>query len=136
MESVENTMKDLERPPTKNNLSVINIIQLVVMLFIGCEAAKGVFDLFKFSHFSIIDLIKIVIDLVVLAGVVISAYGLFTDNSDSMKTGFVLFFYGMLGVLVVFILDWIRGGFGFGSLLEFLFDAFVAYVIYIQTPHI
>ena len=136
MDSVENTMRDLERPPSKNNLTVVNIVQLIIMAFIGFEAGNGLFKIFKFGHFSVIDLIKIVVDGLVLVGVLVSAYGLFTDKSDSMKTGFTLFFFGMLGVLVLYVLDWIRGGFGFGSLFEFLLDAFIAYVIYIQTPHI
>ena len=136
MDSVENTMRDFERPPTKNNLSILNIIQLVIMAFIGIEAGNGLFKIFKFGHFSIIDLIKIVVDGLVLVGVLVSAYGLFADKSDSMKTGFGLFFLGMLGYLVLYILDWIRGGFGVGSLLDFLLDAFITYVIYIQTPHI
>ena len=133
---MENTMRELERPPSKNNLTVVNIVQLIIMAFIGIEAGNGLFKIFKIGNFSVIDLIKIVVDGLVLVGVLVSAYGLFTDKSDSMKTGFTLFFFGMLGFLVLYVLDWIRGGFGVGSLLEFLLDAFITYVIYIQTPHI
>ena len=133
---MENTMRELERPPSKNNLTVVNIVQLIIMAFIGIEAGNGLFKIFKIGNFSVIDLIKIVVDGLVLVGVLLSAYGLFTDKSDSMKTGFTLFFFGMLFLLVLYVLDWIRGGFGVGSLLEFLLDAFITYVIYIQTPHI
>lgn len=136
MDSMENTMRELERPPSKNNLTVVNIVQLIIMAFIGIEAGNGLFKIFKIGNFSVIDLIKIVVDGLVLVGVLLSAYGLFTDKSDSMKTGFTLFFFGMLFLLVLYVLDWIRGGFGVGSLLEFLLDAFITYVIYIQTPHI
>ena len=136
MDNIENVTRDLERPPSKNNLSIANIIQLLFMLFVGYEAGKGLFDLFKAGRFSIIDLIKIIIDLLVLVGFVLSGYGLFTDKSDTMKTGFVLFFYGMLAVMIIFIVDWFRGGFGFGSLSEFILYAILTYVIFIQIPHI
>ena len=136
MDNIENVTRDLERPPSKNNLSIANIIQLLFMLFVGYEAGKGLFDLFKAGRFSIIDLIKIIIDLLVLVGFVLSGYGLFTDKSDTMKTGFVLFFYGMLAVMIIFIVDWFRGGFGFRSLSEFILYAILTYVIFIQIPHI
>ena len=125
-------MRDLEVPPSKNNLSVINIIQLIIMVCIGLEAGKGVFDLFKLGRFSIIDLIKIIVDALIFVGFALAAYGFFTDKSDSMKNGFKLFWYGLIAALVIFILDWIRDGFGFGSLIEFLFYGFIVYVLYLQ----
>ena len=136
MESMENAMTNFERPPSKNNLSISNIIQLVFMLFIGFEAGKGLIDLFKAGSFSFIDLIKILIDGVIIVGFVLSGFGLLADKSETMKTGFVFYFFGLLAMLLIFIFDWLRGGFGLGSLIEFILYAILTYVIYIQIPHI
>ena len=93
MDNIENVTRDLERPPSKNNLSIANIIQLVFMLFIGFEAGKGLIDLFKAGSFSFIDLIKILIDGVILVGFGLSGFGLLVDKSETMKTGFVFYFF-------------------------------------------
>ena len=136
MEDMDGIMRQLERPPSKNNLTVYSIIQIILMLCIGCSSGKDLFDIFSYSKFSIIDLIKIVVDGLIFIGFLLAAYAFFVDNSDHLKKGFLLFFFGLIGWLIICILDWFRSGFGFGSLIEFLIYCFLTYIIYIQCPHI
>ena len=136
MDSINDTMRELERPPTRNNLSLLNIIQLIIMLYIGCDSGKELFDLFKVGGFSFVDLLKIVIDGTIFIGMIIGAYGMFTDKSDSYKAGFTLFFYGCLGLIFMWILDTVKSGFSLGSFIEVLFICFVAYVLYKQISHL
>ena len=136
MDSINNTMRELERPPSKSNLSLMNIIQLVLMLLIGLKAGKECYDIFSIGKFSFIDLIEIVIDLLVLVGCCLGAYGLFKDESDKLKMGFMLFFYGLIGFLIVYVLGWFKKGFEFGSLLNVILFGFVAYVLYIQAKNL
>ena len=51
MESQQNLMKELERPPSKNNLSLLSIIQIIIMLFIGFEAVINLLSIFKIGVF-------------------------------------------------------------------------------------
>ncbi len=136
MDSVNDFMRQLERPPSRSNLSVVNIIELVLLLLIGLEAGKNCFDIFSMGKFSFIDLLEIVIDLLVFVGCCLGAYGLFKDENDKLKMGFMLFFYGLIGFLIVYVLGWFKKGFEFGSLLNVILFGFVAYVLYIQAKNL
>ena len=133
---MDGVMNEIERPPSKNNLSVYSIIQLFIMLYLGCDAGKEVFDLFKAGGFSLVGLVKIVIDGLIFVGMLIAAYGLFAEKHDSLKTGFALFFYGCIGLIVVWVLDLLRDGFGWGHFIDLLVICFISYVLYVQIPQI
>ena len=136
MESQQNLMREIERPPSKNNLSFLSIIQIIIMLFIGFEAASNVLSIFKIGSFSIIDLIKIVVDGLLFVGVCLAAYGFFTDDNTKTKNGFLLFLYGLIGLLIIIFLDLFKGGFGFGLLIKILLYGLFIYVIIIQIKHL
>ena len=127
---------ELERPLNKNNISIVGIFQILIIFYITYESCKNFFGIIKFSHFSIIDLIKLVIDAIIVCGFLIGIYGFFSENSDYLKKGFLFFACGCLGILCIFILDWIKGGFDFGSFIKFLFYGFIAYILYIQSKHL
>ena len=132
---VESLIRDLERPPTKDNKTVVNIIQLIIMLIIGLDAGKDLFDVFKFGSFSFIDLVKIVVNALLFCGLCLVGYGYFKDERGPSKNGFLLFISGLIGELIIFVLDWLRGGFGIGSLVEFLFVGIFAYILYYQRKN-
>ena len=132
---MEDALSEIQNPPSKNNISICSIIQLLIMLYIGCDAGKEVYDLFKAGSFSLVDPFKIVIDGLVFIGMLLTAYGIFKDN-DYLKNGFKLFLYGCLGLLIILVLDLIKQGFSFGSLVELLIICFISYIIYIQIPRI
>ena len=133
---MDGVMNEIERPPSKNNLSVCSIIQLFIMLYLGCDAGKEVFDLFKAGGFSFVGLLKIVIDGLIFVGMLVAAYGLFSEKSESLKTGFALFFYGCVGLLIVWVLDLLKNGFSLGHFIELLIICFISYVLYVQIPQI
>ena len=63
---MDGVMNEIERPPSKNNLTVYSIIQLFIMLYLGCDAGKEVFDLFKAGGFSFIGLLILILFLFLL----------------------------------------------------------------------
>ena len=132
---VDSLMRELERPPTKDNRTVVNIIQLIIMLIIGLDAGKDLFDVFKFGSFSFIDLVKIVVNGLLFCGLCLAGYGYFKDERGPSKNGYMLFIFGLIGELIIFVLDWLRGGFGIGSLVEFLFVGIFAYILYYQRKN-
>ena len=132
---VDSLMRELERPPTKDNKTVVNIIQLIIMLIIGLDAGKDLFDVFKFGSFSFIDLLKIVVNGLLFCGLCLAGYGYFKDENGPSKNGYSLFIFGLLGELIIFVLDWFRGGFGIGSLIEFLFIGCLAYILFVQRKN-
>ena len=132
---VDSLMRELERPPTKDNRTVVNIIQLIIMLLIGLDAGKDLFDVFKFGSFSFVDLIKIVVNGLLFCGLCLAAYGYFKDERGPSKNGYLLFIFGLIGELVIFVLDWIKSGFGFGSLIEFIFVGIFVYTLFVQSKN-
>jgi hypothetical protein len=132
---VDSLIRELERPPTKDNKTVVNIIQLIIMLLVGLDSGKDLFDVFKFGSFSFIDLVKIVVNGLLFCGLCLVCYGYFKDERGPSKNGFLLFVYGLLGELILFVLDWLRGGFGIGSLIEFLFVGIFAYILFVQSKN-
>jgi hypothetical protein len=132
---MEDAISEIQNPPSKNNISIFSIIQLLIMLYIGCDAGKEIYDLLKVGSLSWVDLLKIIIDGLVFIGMLLTAYGIFKDN-DYLKKGFNLFLYGCLGLLIILVLDLIKNGFSFGSLCELLIICFISYIIYIQIPRI
>ena len=132
---VDSLMRELERPPTKDNRTVVNIIQLIIMLIIGLDAGKDLFDVFKFGSFSFIDLVKIVVNALLFCGLCLAGYGYFKDERGPSKNGYMLFIFGLIGELIIFVLDWLRGGFGIGSLVEFLFVGILTYILFVQSKN-
>ena len=132
---VDSLMRELERPPTKDNRTIVNIIQLIIMLIIGLDAGKDLFDVFKFGSFSFIDLVKIVVNALLFCGLCLAGYGYFKDERGPSKNGYMLFIFGLIGELIIFVLDWLRGGFGIGSLVEFLFVGILTYILFVQSKN-
>ena len=132
---VDSLMRELERPPTKDNRTIVNIIQLIIMLIIGLDAGKDLFDVFKFGSFSFIDLVKIVVNGLLFCGLCLAGYGYFKDERGPSKNGYMLFIFGLIGELIIFVLDWLRGGFGIGSLVEFLFVGILTYILFVQSKN-
>ena len=130
---MESSGRNWERPPTKNNLSIYNIIQLIAMILVLFVTGKDFFT--KFDSFSFYNFIKFLINVLVLVGLVLSGYGLFKDKMDSMKTGFILLFFGLIGKIVFSLINIIKV-FKISSLFELILYLVLAYVIYVQTPHI
>ena len=131
-----NIMEYLEIPPKKNNFSIWDIIELIIMSIIGLMAGKELYDIFKLGTFSFIDLLKIFIDGLIFIGIIITIYGFFREENKYLKGGFLLFLIGLLGVLFLFILDIFKGGFRIGYFIEFLLYLLFAYIIYIQYPNV
>ena len=136
MESQQSLMRVLERPPLKNNLSILTIIQIIIMLYIGfVGAGSNLLGIFKNGSFSIVDLINIIIDGLLFVGICLATYGFLKEEENKTKNGFLLFFYGLIGLLIMIILGWFKDGFGLGSFLEFLIYGFITYIIFVQTNH-
>ena len=137
MEAINNIMGSLSRPPSKNNISIWNIIQIIIMSYLAWCSGKEIYDILLIDKgFSFIIFLKIVIDGLVLIGFLFSLYGAIKNESHIYKKGFQMFIFGCLGLLLIIIIDFIKNGFIFGSLIKFLLICFIVYVVFIQTPYI
>ena len=136
MEFGSNFMNDLERPPTKDNLTIYNIIELILMLCIGCAAGYNLYSVLSQFKFSLANLIEIIVDALLFIGIGISIYGFSFENNGYLKGGFIIFYFGCLILLVKIIIDWFKSGFSFSSLVELLILILLVYMINKQIQHI
>ena len=137
METFNNIMGNLQRPPSKNNISIWNIIQIIIMAYIGYCSGKEIYDILLGGKvFQLISLLKVVIDGVVLVGFLLSAYGAIKNESSIYRKGFQMFIFGCLGLLLTIIFDFIKNGFIVGNLIKFLLICFITYVVFIQISYI
>ena len=136
MEFDRNFMQDLERPPTRNNLSIVNIIQLILMLYLGCLGGYNLFSVLSQMKFSLSNLLEILIDSLLFIGICISFYGIFVDNTGYQKGGFLIFCSGCAILLIKIIVDWFKSGFSFKSLIDLIISLFMIYIIIKQIQHI
>ena len=122
METINNIMGDVSRPPSKNNISIWN---------------KEIYDiLFGGKGFSFIEILKIVIDGMVLIGFLFFIYGAIKNEAYIYKKGYQLFIFGCLGLLFTIIIELMNSGIIFGSLIKFLLICFIVYVVLMQIPYV
>ena len=136
MEFDSNIMQNLERPPSRNNLSIVNIIQLILMLYLGCIAGYNLYSILSQMKFSFSNLLEILIDSLLFIGILISFYGIFVENNGYLKGGFLIFCSGCALLLIKIIIDWIKSGFSFKPLIDLLISLFMIYIIMKQIQHI
>ena len=137
METLNNIMGDVSRPSSKNNISIWNIVQIIIMGYIGWCSGKEIYDiLFGGKGFSFIEILKIVIDGMVLIGFLFFIYGAIKNEAYIYKKGYQLFIFGCLGLLFTIIIELMNSGIIFGSLIKFLLICFIVYVVLMQIPYV
>ena len=129
-----NILHQLERPPSKDNLSIYNVIQLILMLFIGISAANKLNYLLSQNYISLSNLIEIIVDILLIIGIIIIIFGFIRDNIN-FKYGFLLFYFGCILLLIKKIIDLFENELFIFSLLELMIVILIIFVsVYITKP--
>ena len=130
-----NILHQLERPPSKDNLSIYNVIQLILMLFIGISAANKLYYLLSQNYISLSNLIEIIVDILLIIGIIIIIFGFIRDNIN-FKYGFLLFYFGCILLLIKKIIDLLENELFIFSLLELMIVILIIFVITKQIQHL
>ena len=99
---------DLYAPPSRNNLSLLAIIELVIMFAVAILCALDLFDFFDHggSLKTITGILTLIDDIIIVAAICYIIYGLFCAfTSYQMKIGILLFVVGGILAMVVLILQ-------------------------------
>ena len=119
----------LERPPSRDNLSIYNVLQIVLIICLGCSGGYNLYSLFKQFDYSFVNLLEIVFNTLLFIGACISILGLIMNNNAYLKGGFIIFGLGCLIAIIKIIVDWVKGYFNFYEFLEILFAIILLYII-------
>ena len=131
-----NFLHNLERPPSRNNLSIYTIIQIIIILCFGCFAGYNLYSLLMHFKFSLSNLFEIIINTLLFIGMCCSIYGFLSEKNGPLRGGFLLFYFGCAILLIKIIIDWFRLGFTFSSLLMLIIAWCMMFVISKQLEHI
>ena len=132
----DNILQTLERPPNKNNITIYGFIQIALMIILGCWVGISLFkELPNFKlHFYI--LLSIFAHSIILVGFVFSLMGFFSEKSAQLKTGFLLYFFGCILLLIKDFIDIFKFGISFLVFIQFIIALLLSFVILKQIQHI
>ena len=132
----DNILQTLERPPNKNNITIYGFIQIALMIILGCWVGISLFkELPNFKlHFYI--LLSIFAHSIIFVGFVFSLMGFFSEKSAQLKTGFLLYFFGCILLLIKDFIDIFKFGINFLVFIQFIIALLLSFVILKQIQHI
>ena len=129
-------LQSLERPPKINNLSIQNIIQIALMLILGCWSGYNLYEQFSPFKLSIWFVFLIIIYGSIFGGMIFGFYGMLTEKNANMKTGFSFFWLGCILLLIKDIIEFLYDGFNYKPFFELLIAMLLGFVIMKQIQHI
>ena len=129
---------DLERPPSRSNMSLWAIIELVCMGVCAVMCAVQLGNMFNSKQsLGPWEIIQIVIDALIVIGMVLILVGLFcSPNASTIRSGILCFVVGAIAACVVTIYMAINSNFNFYTLCYVVLLIFLAYILWIQSSHL
>ena len=132
---------DLERPPSRNNMSICAIIELIVMAICGILCLEQLIRIFN-SGADLGNawiLITVIIDFLIVVGLVLVLVGLFCATSaSSIRSGVFCFCIGAIASVVLIIYYIVAGSdrLTFENFLYIVLLIFLSYILWIQSGHL
>ena len=99
---------DLFQPPSRNNMSFIAIIELVVMGAVSVICGMDLYHVLdtKGSNLGFKEILNVIDDVLIVAAIIYIIYGLFCAcASDKLRMGIYLFALGGIIAMVLIILE-------------------------------
>ena len=134
---------DLYNPPSRNNMSLFAIIELVIMIVISILSLIELIDcLGKIKKgFGTIQMLVIIDDILIVAAVCYLIYGLFCSlSARNIQIGILLFVIAGVLAMVIIILKLNGSGSGNGNILyqimQFLILLFLTWILWNQAARV
>ena len=131
---------DLYDPPSRNNLSLLAIIELVIMLVVAILCAIELVNTFtgSNSNFGTISILTLVDDILIVAAICYIISGLFCAFSgNQMKIGILLFVVGGILAMVILVLQINKGGQDiFYKILQFILLLYLTWILWNQAARL
>ena len=131
---------ELERPPSRSNMSLWAIIELVCMGVCGLLCLVEIINIFNSDKSLDVWLIlRLIVDFLVVIGLCLVIYGLFCGMSaNPIRTGILCFVVGCILDLVILIYGFIvnKDALTFYGFCYIVLLIFLAYILWLQSAHI
>ena len=130
---------DMYRPPSRSNMSLFAIIEIVIMGVLGVICLVELINLFQSnaSMNNVSTILRIIVDILIVVGLCLIIYGLFCAMSPSpIRSGIICYLLAAIITLVVLVYCFINGGVTFYQFVYAVFLLFLAYFLWIQSGHL
>lgn len=135
---------DINRPPSRGNMSLIAIIELVIMGVVGVVCLIDLYDLIKYMNddhdWKVFEILRVVEYCLIVAGLVFIIIGLFCSPSQrQIYTGIICFLIGTILAIILTVLV-IKDDKGEDSLAYnicyIILLVFLAWILWKQSYHL
>jgi len=135
---------DINRPPSRGNMSLIAIVELVIMGVVGILCLVDLYRLVEYMNkdhdWDIIEILRVVEYCLIVAGLVFIIIGLFCSPSQrQIYTGIVCFLIGTILAIILTVLlikeDRTNDSLAY-NVCYIIFLTFLAYILWRQSYHL
>ena len=133
---------DMYQPPTRSNMTLFNIIELVIMIVVGILCAIELIDILaSIKKISTYGLLTLIDDILVVAALIYIVVGLFCGFTNyQVKCGIFLFATAGILAMVIIILE-INSSSTSGKnllikILQFILYLFLTWILWNQAARI
>ena len=138
------TCPELDNPPTRSHMGIVQIIELVVMAIVAILCGYDLYSLFKVGPAGWVFwwILSLAVDVLIIAGLVFILMGLFasTASSQRIRIGIYCFFAGTIICIVCVVWYLISGGSSVDQWLVNLLKAAIlivlAYFLWRQSKNV
>ena len=131
---------DMYQPPSRSNMSIFAIIELIIMMVVAVlcfvEVVRFIGDGEKFGYLKFLVLVD---DILAVAALCYIVYGLFCGiTSTKLKLGIMLFALAAIVAMVIILLE-INEGVGkkiFYKIFQFCIYLFLAWILWQQAARL
>ena len=134
---------DLDRPPSRQNMSLIAIIELVVMLCVGIICGLDLVDLFDINRWELWEIIRAVRDALCVVGLVLVIIGLFFSISQyQIRSGTLCFCIGAILSVVIMVFMLLDKNTYYSNkskaycIFYIVLNIFLAWILWRQSGHL
>ena len=136
---VQNGCGFIYNPPSKSNMGLFQIIELVIMGVCGILCGMSLYDLLNSKPgMSEYLILLIVADVFIVAGLTLVLWGLFCGTSGQVRSGIICFVVGSIVFAVYIILFAVKndGKINIYAVIDVVILVLVSYVLWIQAGKI
>ena len=134
---------DLDRPPSRQNMSLIAIIELVVMLCVGIVCGLDLVDLFDVNRWELWEILRAVRDALCVVGLVLVIIGLFFSISQyQIRSGTLCFCIGAILSVVIMVFMLLDKNTYYSNkskaycIFYIVLNVFLAWILWRQSGHL
>ena len=136
---VQNGCDFIYNPPSKSNMGLFQIIELVIMGVCGILCGMSLYDILRVDKTLTLYLILcIVADVFIVVGLTLVLWGLVCGTSGQVRSGIICFVIGSIVFavhIVLYALD-DRGRINIYAIIDVVILVIVSYVLWIKSSKI